>query len=73
MLEKEVDAVLVATGRAPNVESLGLEDAGVKYDRFGVQVNEFLETENPNIYAVGDCLPGYKFTHHSDIHARMVV
>lgn len=73
MHEKEVDAVLIATGRSPNVEGLELEKAGVEYDRFGVKVNEYLETGNPNIYAVGDCLPSLKFTHHSDIHARMVV
>ena len=33
----------------------------------------FLQTTNPDIFAVGDCLPGPKFTHNSDVHARMVV
>jgi pyruvate/2-oxoglutarate dehydrogenase complex dihydrolipoamide dehydrogenase (E3) component len=36
-------------------------------------VNKNLQTANSDVYAVGDCLPGYKFTHNSDIHARMVV
>jgi pyruvate/2-oxoglutarate dehydrogenase complex dihydrolipoamide dehydrogenase (E3) component len=53
----EVEALLLATGRQPNVDSLGLEAAGVKYHlRDGIYVNEYLETSNPNIYAVGDCL-----------------
>jgi len=38
-----------------------------------VKVNEYLQTDNENVYAVGDCLPGPKFTHNSDIHARYVV
>jgi pyruvate/2-oxoglutarate dehydrogenase complex dihydrolipoamide dehydrogenase (E3) component len=71
--KKVFDTVLIATGRRPNVESLGCETAGVEFDSSGVMVNEHLQTKNENIYAVGDCLPGHKFTHNSDIHARYVV
>jgi len=69
-----VDEILVGVGRAPNVEDLHLEAAGVKYDeRKGVQVNDYLQTSNPRIYAAGDiCFP-YKFTHTADALARIVI
>ncbi len=69
-----VDEILVGVGRAPNVEELHLEAAGVKYDeRKGVQVNDYLQTSNPRIYAAGDiCFP-YKFTHTADALARIVI
>lgn len=70
---KEVDVLLIAAGRTPNVTNLGCETAGVEYDKFGIKVNQYLQTANPDIYAVGDCLPGFKFTHNSDVHARYVV
>ncbi len=49
------DAVLLAIGRVPNTERLGLERAGVQLDRWGaIPVNEHLQTSAPHIYAVGD-------------------
>ncbi len=69
-----VDAILVATGRTPNVAGLNLEAVGVAYDpRTGVQVNDYLATTNPRIYAVGDVALPYKFTHIADAAARIVV
>ena len=57
----EVDDILVAAGRAPNVEGLGLESAGVKYClREGVHVSDSLQTSNSNIFAVGDVCGKYK-------------
>jgi dihydrolipoamide dehydrogenase len=51
----EVDKVLVATGRAPNVEGIGLEQAGVKLTERGfIKVNEKMETSAKGIYAIGD-------------------
>ena len=70
---KDFDEVLIATGRVSNVEKLGLQNAGVECEHAGIKVNEYLQTKNPDIFAVGDCLPGHKFTHNSDIHARYVV
>ncbi len=69
-----VDEILVGVGRAPNVENLGLEAAGVRYDmRGGVAVDDFLRTSNRDIYAAGDvCFP-YKFTHTADAMARIVI
>jgi pyruvate/2-oxoglutarate dehydrogenase complex dihydrolipoamide dehydrogenase (E3) component len=68
-----VDQLLVAVGRAPNVEGLGLETAGVAIDRKGVQVNDRLQTTNPRIYACGDICSPYQFTHAADFMARIVI
>ncbi|MBK4728800.1 mercuric reductase [Oxynema sp. CENA135] len=69
-----VDEILVATGRQPNVESLNLEAVGVNYDRRqGVEVNDYLQTSNPNIYAAGDVCMKWKFTHAADAAARIVI
>ncbi len=68
-----VDVILVGVGRLPNVEGLGLEAAGVAYDRGGVTVNDFLRTSNPHVYAAGDVCSAYKFTHAADAMARIVL
>lgn len=69
-----VDAILVGTGRLPNVEGLDLEAAGVDCDATtGVRVNDFLQTSNPRIYAAGDACLEHKFTHTADASARIVV
>lgn len=52
--EVEADEILLASGRYPNVSSLSLEKAGVKYSGNGIYVNDQLATSNPNIYAAGD-------------------
>ncbi|MEX0977336.1 MAG: mercuric reductase [Pirellulales bacterium] len=69
-----VDEILVGVGRIPNVEGLGLEAAGVKYDhREGVHVNDRLQTTNRRIFAAGDICSRYKFTHAADAMARIVI
>jgi pyruvate/2-oxoglutarate dehydrogenase complex dihydrolipoamide dehydrogenase (E3) component len=67
------DMILVAVGRAPNVEDLDLEKAGVAYDRRGVQVDDRLRTTNRRVYAAGDVCSAYKFTHAADAMARVVI
>jgi pyruvate/2-oxoglutarate dehydrogenase complex dihydrolipoamide dehydrogenase (E3) component len=69
----EGDAILVAIGRTPNLDGLGLEAAGVEFDRDGVTVDDRLRTSNRRIYAAGDICSPYKFTHAADAMARMVV
>jgi len=70
----DVDAILVAVGRAPNVEGLNLEAVGVEFDpQRGVHVNDYLQTRNPNIYAAGDISMAWKFTHAADAAAKIVV
>lgn len=65
--------ILVAVGRAPNVEGLNLEAAGVAHGRGGVLVNDRLRSSNPRIYAVGDVASRYQFTHAADAQARVVL
>ena len=67
------DALLVATGRAPNLRSLKLEAAAVKYSEHGVEVNDYMQTSQPHIYAAGDIANRLKFTHTADFTARVVV
>ncbi len=73
--ESEVvcDAILCAAGRAPNIEGLNLEAAGVDYSRDGVIVDDYLRTSNPRIYAAGDICSKFKFTHAADAMARAVL
>jgi pyruvate/2-oxoglutarate dehydrogenase complex dihydrolipoamide dehydrogenase (E3) component len=67
------DQLLVATGRLPNIERLGLEAAGVAATGSGVTVDARLRTTNHRIYALGDVCSPFQFTHVADAHARMVV
>jgi pyruvate/2-oxoglutarate dehydrogenase complex dihydrolipoamide dehydrogenase (E3) component len=71
--DEPVDQLLIAVGRAPNVEGLNLEAVGVQYDRKGIKVNEQLRTTNPNIFAAGDVCSPYQFTHAADFMARIVI
>jgi pyruvate/2-oxoglutarate dehydrogenase complex dihydrolipoamide dehydrogenase (E3) component len=69
-----VDQILVGVGRAPNVETLDLDRAGVQSDPIaGIRVNDFLQTSNPDIYAAGDVCLEYKFTHAAVASARIAV
>jgi pyruvate/2-oxoglutarate dehydrogenase complex dihydrolipoamide dehydrogenase (E3) component len=68
-----VDEILVGGGRTPNLESLGLDDAGVQYTSQGVIVDDRLRTTNPKIFAAGDICSRYKFTHAADAMARIVI
>jgi pyruvate/2-oxoglutarate dehydrogenase complex dihydrolipoamide dehydrogenase (E3) component len=68
------DHVLVAVGRAPNVDGLGLEVAGVAFDpKAGVETDARMRTANRKVYAIGDVASPYAFTHAADAQARMVV
>ena len=69
-----VDEILVGAGRAPNVQDLGLEEAGVEYDeRRGVTVDDKLRTTNRRIFAAGDVCMAWKFTHAAEAAAKIVV
>jgi len=69
-----VDEILAGAGRTPNVEGLNLEAAEVKYNlKTGVEVNDFLQTSNPDIFAAGDVCMNWKFTHAADAAARIVI
>ncbi len=68
-----VDKLLVAVGRAPNVEGFNLEAAGVQYDKKGVKVDDHLRTANKRIFACGDICSPYQFTHSADFQGRIVI
>jgi pyruvate/2-oxoglutarate dehydrogenase complex dihydrolipoamide dehydrogenase (E3) component len=72
-LQTTVDELLVAVGRTPNVDGIGLEAAGVEFNKQGVLVNDRLQTSNKKIYAVGDVASKYKFTHTADALARIAI
>jgi pyruvate/2-oxoglutarate dehydrogenase complex dihydrolipoamide dehydrogenase (E3) component/uncharacterized membrane protein YdjX (TVP38/TMEM64 family) len=67
------EAILVSVGRTPNMEGMGLDDAGVQYNSLGVVVDNRLRTTNPRIFAAGDICSRYKFTHAADAMARIVI
>jgi pyruvate/2-oxoglutarate dehydrogenase complex dihydrolipoamide dehydrogenase (E3) component len=71
--DEVVDQLLIAVGRAPNVENLGLENAGVAYTQKGVEVNDRLQTTRSHIYAAGDICSSFQFTHAADFMARIVI
>jgi pyruvate/2-oxoglutarate dehydrogenase complex dihydrolipoamide dehydrogenase (E3) component len=71
--EMDVDAVLVATGRIPNLEALNLASARVDQGPQGVQVDDWLRTSNRRIYAAGDVCSRFHFTHAADAMARIAV
>ena len=68
----DADTLLVAAGRAPNVEGLGLERAGVAHTDKGVTVDAHLRTTQRHIYAAGDVAGLGQFTHLADHHARTI-
>lgn len=73
--ESRVDGtdILVATGRKANVDGLGLDEAGIKYERGGIKVGANLRTSNRRVYAIGDVAGGLQFTHVAGYHAGLVV
>lgn len=70
-----VDAthLLIAAGRKPNVADLGLDAAGIKYDKSGITVSKALTTSNRRVYAIGDVIGGLQFTHVANYHAGIVI
>ena len=69
----EADEILVAAGRVPNVEDLGLELAGVRVGAHGVGIDSRLRTSNHRIFAAGDVASEWQFTHAADAAARTVI
>jgi dihydrolipoamide dehydrogenase len=70
---KEAEKVLVAVGRAPRTEGIGLETTKIKPERGFIQVSEWMETAEPGIYAIGDIVAGLPQLAHTGMMAGMVV
>lgn len=69
----EAEAILLAAGRRPNVDNLRLEAAGIAWNEQGITVNRYLATSTPSIYAIGDVIPGYHFSHVAASQAAIAV
>lgn len=69
----EADAVLVAAGRKPNIEGLALDQIGIVADRRGIAVDSCLRTTVKNIYAAGDVVGPYQFSHIANYQAILAV
>lgn len=65
--------LLVATGRTPNLDGLGLDVAGIRSTAQGVVVNDRLQTTNRRVFACGDVCSTLQFTHAADFQARTVI
>ena len=71
--EQTFDKILIAAGRAPNVEGLGLDKIGVQVGSRGIEVNSRLRTSVRNIYAAGDVIGHYLFTHVAAFQAQLLL
>ncbi|HUK57350.1 MAG TPA: FAD-dependent oxidoreductase [Nitrospiria bacterium] len=69
----EGDALLIAAGKRPRVEGLGLAEAGVEFDHGGIKVDRCMRTTNPRVFACGDVTGGFPFTHMAEYQAGLVV
>ena len=65
--------IIIAAGRCPNVNGLGLDEAGVLFSKKGVEVDVRLRTKNKRIFAIGDVVGGPQFTHVASYHAGVVI
>ncbi|MBI4948671.1 MAG: mercuric reductase [Deltaproteobacteria bacterium] len=68
------EEVMAAIGRRPNVEGLALDAAKVEFDaRKGIKTDDTLRTSQPHIYAAGDCIGSFAFTHVAEYHAGIAL
>lgn len=68
-----LDAVLISTGRKPNIEKLELEKAGIKFNNRGIIIDDYCRTNINNVFAVGDCAGSFQFTHYAEHMAKKAV
>ncbi|MEJ2165415.1 MAG: FAD-dependent oxidoreductase [Desulfobacterales bacterium] len=73
LISLKAETILVALGRSPNAEGLGLENIGVKFGRRGINVDNRLRTNLKHIYAAGDVNGGFQFTHAAGYEGGIVV
>lgn len=71
--EYQAEKLFLSVGRVPNLEGLNLEKIGVDFDKKGILANEYLQTTVKEIYAVGDVVGPYRFSHIAGYHGETVV
>jgi pyruvate/2-oxoglutarate dehydrogenase complex dihydrolipoamide dehydrogenase (E3) component len=69
----EADEIFIAAGRQPNIDGLNLDAVNVDYSEQGIKVDNYLRTSTPNIFALGDVIGGYLFTHVAAYQASIAV
>jgi pyruvate/2-oxoglutarate dehydrogenase complex dihydrolipoamide dehydrogenase (E3) component len=72
-LRIEGSHLLIAAGRKPRIEGLGLDRAGIRYDRSGITVDRRLRTTAPGVFAIGDVIDAPHLTHVAGCHAGIVI
>lgn len=72
-MEITADHYFTASGRAANMNGMQLEKAGVTFNKRGILTNDYLQTENPAIYACGDVTTPFKFTHTASHQANICI
>lgn len=72
-LEIEVDQILVAVGRAPNTENLGIENVGIQSEKGFIQVDDYYQTSVPGIYAIGDVINSPQLAHVASKEGEIAV
>lgn len=65
--------LLVATGRRPNINDLKLQNANIEFTKLGIKVDKRLRTKQKHIFALGDVIGQYQFTHAASYHAGIVL
>lgn len=69
----EADVLLSAVGVSANIEGIGLEELGIKTDKGKIMVDKFYQTNQPGVYAIGDCVPGQALAHVASKEAIICV
>ena len=72
-VDLKAEAILVALGRTPNAAGLGLEKIDIPFNHNGIAVNSYLRTSHRHIYAAGDVIGGYQFTHVAGYEGGVVL
>lgn len=71
--ELETEKVLLAVGRKPNVEGLGLDEVGIAYDKKGITVTDMMQTSVSGVYAIGDVNGRQMFAHAAEMQGKRAV
>lgn len=71
--ELETEKVLLAVGRKPNVEGLGLDEVGIAYDKKGITVNDMMQTSVSGVYAIGDVNGRQMLAHAAEMQGKRAV
>src|SRR5699024_5247859 len=72
-IDLSAEKMLVSIGRSPNIEQIGLSNTSIEYDQHGIKTNQYYQTEESHIYAIGDCIGGMQLAHVASKEAIIAV